>query len=49
MCGCNGKTNQATMTPDQIVAAAQARADEARAIREMSKSSAENAVANASR
>lgn len=48
MCGCNGKANQATMSPEQLVAAAQQRADERRAVQGQTEESQTNAKVNAS-
>lgn len=49
MCGCNGKTNQATASPEEMQAAADARREEAQQIREQSRQSQQNALVNASR
>ena len=51
MCGCNSgqsiTSNAARMTPEELVAAAQARADERRRLYEQQQQSMTNAMANA--
>jgi hypothetical protein len=46
-CGCGGGRNQASATPEQLQAAAEARAAERRALVASQSNSQQNAVANA--